>query len=90
MKGGSSEVIRGHPRYDVFLHEAGQFWPRSEMFSFGQSSVITVAPQEELVLQFSVKEIQKMKTRDRDCIEDDSYRATDCFKKYLGRPSTFN
>ena len=73
--------------YDVFLHEAGQFWPRSDMVSFGQTPVITVAPEEELVLEFSVKEIEMMKTKEKDCIDDESYRATDCFKKYLGKIS---
>ena len=57
------------------------------MFSFGQSSVITVAPEEELVIEFSVKEIEKMKRKKKDCIDDESYSATDCFKKYLGKTS---
>ena len=57
------------------------------MVSFGQTPVITVAPGEELVLEFSVKEIEMMKTKEKDCIDDESYRATDCFKKYLGKIS---
>ena len=57
------------------------------MVSFGQTPVITVAPGEELVLEFSVKEIEMMKTKEKDCIDDEYYRATDCFKKYLGKIS---
>ena len=51
------------------------------------SYVITVAPGEELVLEFSVKDIEMMKTKEKDCIDDESYRADDCFKKYLGKIS---
>ena len=53
------------------------------MFSFGQSSMITIAPGTELHIEFSIKQIDKMKTKERSCIEDDNYSATECFKKYL-------
>ena len=56
---------------------------RSDMFSFGQSSMITIAPDTELHIEFSIKKIDKMKTKDRSCIEDDNYSATECLKKYL-------
>ena len=53
------------------------------MFSFGQSSMITIAPGTELHIEFSIKKIDKMKTKERNCIEDNNYSATECFKKYL-------
>ena len=70
-------------RYDLFIHEAGQFWPRSDMFSFGQSSMITIAPGTELHVEFSIKQIDNLKTKERSCVEDNNYSATECFKKYL-------
>ena len=56
---------------------------RSDMFSFGQSPLITIAPGTELHIEFSIKQIDNMKTKERKCIEDKSYSATECFKKYL-------
>ena len=53
------------------------------MFSFGQSSMITIAPDTELQIEFSIKQIDKMKTKERSCIEDDNYSATECLKEYL-------
>ena len=45
--------------------------------------MITIVPDTELHIEFSIKQIDKMKTKDRSCIEDNNYSATECFKKYL-------
>ena len=42
--------------YDLFLHERHQFWPRSDMFPFGQSEPVALAAGTELEIVFAVKD----------------------------------
>ena len=69
--------------WDVFIHEKGQFWPRPDLFSFGQTEVVTVEPQEELEISFSVKQIENLKRPGRDCIEEGDHSLTLCLKNYI-------
>ena len=74
--------LRGYQSYDVFIHEKGQFWPRSDMNSFGQSDVVTVSPDEEIQLEISIKKIENLKKKETQCIEDESYSLTECLRKF--------
>ena len=80
-------MIRKHSStyqsYDIFIHEKGQFWPRSDMNSFGQTDVVTVTPGTEIELRISMVNIENLKTEGTNCIEDDSYSLTQCLKKYV-------
>ena len=55
-------------KYDIFIHDKGQFWPRLNMLSFGQTDAVTIDKDEEIDISFSIKEISNMNT------EDDSYQ----------------
>ena len=68
--------------YDIFLHEKGQFWPRSDMNSFGQAEVVTLSPNIEIQLEISIKKIENLKTKETNCIEDENYSLTRCFKDF--------
>ena len=74
--------INANQDYDIFLHEKGQFWPRSNMFSYGQPNKVSVKNEMEIEILFSSKVSEKMKTPDNPCVEDPSYSFTRCIKKY--------
>ena len=46
----------GYQDYDIFLHERDQFWPRSDMFSFGQSEPVSLPAGTELEAVFTMKD----------------------------------
>ena len=73
----------GYQSYDIFIHEKGQFWPRSDMNSYGQTDVVTVSPHTELELELSVKKIENLKKDHTHCIEDENYSLTQCLKEYV-------
>ena len=66
--------------YDIFIHERGQFWPRSDMFSYGQPKVVSVRGKKEIEILFSSKVSSKMKTSDHACVEDKFYSFTECIQ----------
>ena len=79
------------PSHDIFIHQKGQFWPRSDMISFGQPDPVTVSAfilnLDELELFFSVKEIHKISTEENPCKEDTEYSLTTCLREYALRKS---
>ena len=68
--------------YDVFIHEKGQFWPRSDMFSYGQPDKISVKNSSEIEIVFSSKIAVKMPSLDNRCVDDNSYSFTQCIYEY--------
>ena len=68
--------------YDIFIHEKGQFWPRSNMFSYGQPNKVLVRNEMEIEIVFSSKVSEKMKTKENPCIEDNSYSFTQCIQEF--------
>ena len=73
--------------YDLFLHERDQFWPRSDMFSFGQSEPVVLPPGTELEVVFKVKEVTMINREEHRCVEDQSYSLTKCLQKYIEEKS---
>ena len=68
--------------YDIFLHENGQFWPRSDMFSIGQPEPVKVDLNSDVEITFTIKEITNINTPSRPCIERDDYSFTKCVQKF--------
>ena len=73
----------GYQSYDIFIHEKGQFWPRSDMTSYGQSDMVTISPHTDLHLELEVKKIENLKKDQTHCIEDENYSLTKCLKDYV-------
>ena len=68
--------------YDIFLHENGQFWPRSDMFSIGQPEPVKVDLNSDVEITFTLNEITNINTPSRPCIERDDYSFTKCVQKF--------
>ena len=74
--------------YDIFIHQKGQFWPRSDMGLYGQPDPITVSlirssgRLDDLELSFSVKEISHFNTKENPCDEDKQFSLTACLHEY--------
>ena len=68
--------------YDIFLHENGQFWPRSDMFSIGQHKPVKVGLNSDVEITFTVKKITNINKPTRPCIERDDYSFTKCLQKF--------
>ena len=83
-KGHQESVLP--PVYEIYIHQKGQFWPRSDMTSFGQPDHVIVQ-DEELELSFSVKEINTISKTNNPCILDEEYSFTDCLNKYAIKTS---
>ena len=80
-----ASIEAGFEDYDVFIHEKGQFWPRSDMFSYGQPNKISVKNSTEIEIVFSSKIAERMRTLDNPCVEDNSYSLTRCIHEYTRR-----
>ena len=74
------------PAHEIFIHQKGQFWPRSDMMSFGQPERVTIE-KEDLELSFSLKEVNTLNSIDNPCTEDDDYSFTDCLQQYASKKS---
>ena len=77
----------GYDDYDIFLHEKGQFWPRTDMMSFGQSDFIQLESRKEIQIVFSIKEMTKFNSKESPCIEKDQYSFTKCLQDFAVRKS---
>ena len=69
------------PAHEIFIHQKGQFWPRTDMISFGQPERVTIE-KDDLELSFSLKEVNILNKIDNPCIADEEYSFTDCLQKY--------
>ena len=76
--------------YDIFLHENGQFWPRSDMFSIGQPEPVKVDLNSDVEITFTIKEITNINTPSRPCIERDDYSFTKCVQKFAIKKTNCN
>ena len=74
--------------YDVFLHERGQFWPRSDMFSLGQSEPVKVELHSDVVIIFTHQKIARLHSQSRPCIESLDYSFTKCIQNFAVRKTT--
>ena len=81
-----SSYVDWNPAHDVYIHQKGQFWPRSDMISFGQPERITIK-RDELELFFSIKEVNSINRFDNQCIEDENYSFTNCLQQYASKKS---
>ena len=79
--------IYNHDNYDIFLHEKGQFWPRTDMMSFGQPESIQLEREKELQIVFSIKEITQLNSEKNPCIENEEYSFTKCLRDFAVRKS---
>ena len=77
-----NNIPSNYKDYDIFLHEKGQFWPRSDMFTFGQSNAINLDENIEMEIIFSVKEIFNMNRANRPCEQSPNYSFTKCLQKF--------
>ena len=53
--------------YDIFIHEKNQFWPRSDMQSFGQPKAVTIKQNDEVEISFKIKHIHRRRTNINKC-----------------------
>ena len=79
-----------HDDYDIFLHENGQFWPRSDMFSIGQPEPVKVELNSDVEITFTIKEITSINSAIRPCIERDDYSFTKCVQKFAIKKTNCN
>ena len=68
--------------YKIFIHERGQFWPRYNMMSFGQPDPLTLSPNKELEISFSINQITKLSKKGKECVEEEEYSFTRCLHDY--------
>ncbi len=80
-------TIDNFDNYDIFLHEKGQFWPRTDMMSFGQPESIQLEREKELQIVFSIKEITQLNSEKNPCIENEEYSFTKCLRDFAVRKS---
>ena len=73
--------------FDIFFHEKGQFWPRLDMFTFGQDKPVSVSRNDEMIISFKIKVENHIKDSNNDCEDDDDYSLTDCLLNFA-RTST--
>ena len=69
--------------YDIFIHEKGQFWPRSDMFAFGQPDRLTLFNNSEMQIIFSSKVTEKLSTEAKPCVLDSKYSFSQCLREYV-------
>ena len=76
-----AKITQNYRDYDIFIHERGQFWPRSDMFSLGQSEPVALLAGRELEIVFEVKEVTHLNREHRRCMEDEDYSFTKCLQQ---------
>ena len=69
--------------FDIFLHEKGQFWPRSDMFTLGQPEPIKVSKGDDIKIVFTIKEIENLNQDSRLCTEEADFSFTKCILKFI-------
>ena len=69
--------------YDIFIHEKGQFWPRSDMLGFGQPDPLTLFNNTEMQIIFSAKITEKLSTEAKPCVLDSKYSFSQCVQEYV-------
>ena len=84
---GDAYGNNGYDDYDIFLHEKGQFWPRTDMMSFGQPDSIQLESGKELQIVFSIKEMTTFNSKENPCIENDHYSFRECLRDFAVRKS---
>ena len=82
-----AKITQNYRDYDIFIHERGQFWPRSDMFSFGQSEPVALLAGRELEIVFEIKEVTHLNREHRRCMEDKDYSFTKCLQQYASDKS---
>ena len=77
--------LRNYNDFDIFIHEKGQFWPRSDMFSFGQPEPVKISYADDVQIIFSIKEIDHINNEKNDCNDDEGYSLTKCVEDFVER-----
>ena len=62
--------------YDIFIHEKDQFWPRSDMFSYGQPEAVELPPDTELDIVFKVAEVSNIHREGTECVEEEPHQVS--------------
>ena len=68
--------------FDIFIHEKGQFWPRSDMFTFGQPESVLASKFDDITIVFSIKEISHLNNDKNICQDDEDYSLTECIQNF--------
>ena len=71
--------------YDLFVHERGQFWPRSDMYSLGQSDPVKLELNSDVEVIFTLKEITTINSNQRPCNDRIDYSFTECVQNFAVR-----
>ena len=69
--------------YVIFIHEQGQFWPRSGMTPIGQPNSLSLMHNTELNIMFQQKEVHSLSTKKDPCIKKENYSFTQCLQEYV-------
>ena len=76
--------------YDLFLHERGQFWPRLDMFSLGQSDPVKLELNSDVEVIFTLNKISTINSKRRPCIEGNNYSFTECVQNFAVKETKCN
>ena len=77
-----ADIDTDYKDYYIFIHEKDQFWPRSDMFSYGQPEAVELPPDTELDIVFKVAEVSNIHREGKECVEEEHYSLTRCLKNY--------
>ena len=69
--------------FEVYIHEKGQFWQRSDMHKVGQPDKIVLELDTEMEVSFSQHQKTVRPRTDRKCEEDSSYSFTSCLNSFI-------
>ena len=71
--------------YNIYLHEAGQFWPSDDLQLVGQTQALHLAPGRQWEGQFTVSRETNIRREQWPCAEDDGYSYTACIVDHVDR-----
>ena len=72
-------------RFELYLHEKGQFWPGLEMERIGQTKSISIPLRTEVWGTFTMVQKTNLDRQTSPCVEDPSYSFTHCMKQYVAK-----
>ena len=73
--------------FSIYLHEKGQFWPRSDITGVGQSDEIKLNKNVELEGSYSVTKFEVLNLKDYPCNEDNNFSLTKCLDDFVAKES---
>ena len=67
----------------IYLHEKGQFWPKSDMRRVGQTEAIDIKVKTLFVGEFELVQRRILDTPERPCEEDERFSLTECMLEFV-------